>query len=182
MSDIDLVNGIKGGDNKTLSYFIKRYRNMIWLEVRKFVYDYHDAEDLTMKTIEDVWRGISSYRDMSFKLSTWVVRIARNNAIDFKRARAIRIASCISVPLDRPDYGMNPEQELIYNDGLNVIDGIIGALKPKTRRMLVMRRDGHSFDEVAQDVRCNSTAARTRTWRYQKEVSERYGKICSYGL
>jgi RNA polymerase sigma-70 factor (ECF subfamily) len=180
MSDDALIRGLREGNNQTLSYFIKRYRNMIKMEVGKYVWNYHDAEDVIMKTIEDVWSKIDLYRPLGYKLSTWVVTVARNNALDFRKKQ--KDAEWNNLFTMIPEYRANPEQELIYNDGVRVIDGIISGLKPKNRQMVLMRRDGYSFSEIAHEYKLSETGARTRTWRHQMAVMGKFEKACNYGL
>lgn len=175
MSDDLLIQGIREGDNKALSYFIKRYHNMIRIEVGKHVRNYHDAEDVIMKTIEDVWLKINTYRSMGYKLSTWVVRIARNNAIDFRRTR--RNFEWSELSSFMPEHDANPEQGLIYSDGINVINRIIGELKPRNKQMVLMRRDGHSFGEIAQKFKGSETTIRVKVWRDQMLVLNKYNAI-----
>ncbi len=57
------------------------------------------AEDAVMDAFLQAWKALPNFRAQS-SLSTWVLRIARNRALDLLRAENVRRAD----PLDTPDH------------------------------------------------------------------------------
>ena len=180
MIEDDLISGIKEGDNTALSYFIKKYRRTIQIEVHKYIWNYHDAEDVIMETIEDAWQKIGLHQKDKYKLSTWVQSIARNNSIDFRRrSRPVWWHDAVLLR----ESGLNtPEEDMWFKEGAMLIDGLINGLTPKNKQMVIMRSEGYSFREIAHKTKGKETSVRTRVWRHQMEVYEKYKKICEYGL
>ena len=54
------------------------------------------AEEVTLDVFVRAWRSAASYRPDQARVSTWLVRIARNHAIDTWRRRRARPADSIS--------------------------------------------------------------------------------------
>lgn len=181
MEEGELIRGLREGSSEALSYFIRKYRGIINLVVGRYVWNYHDREDVVMETIEDVWQKIDKHKGDQYKLSTWVQTIARNNAIDYRRK--MRPLWWEDMLLLRESPLPNPEQELMMKDDLSLIGKLVdGMKKPINRKMVTMRSVGYSFAEIAHEFKIPETTARTRTWRHQMEIYGSYEKICSHGL
>ena len=121
-----------------------------------------EAEDALQDVFIKVWQRAEGYRPDAASPMTWLITIARNNAIDRLRARRPGHTD-IDEAFDLEDSGMSPEQSAINTDDGNRIDECMGQLKPE--RAEAVRRaylDGESYDDLAGrfDVPLNTM----RTW------------------
>lgn len=68
---------------------------MPWLlgVTRGMLSDPSDAEDVVMETFQVAWNRIESVRDQGVGLIPWLLRVARNRAIDRLRARRRHLAA-----------------------------------------------------------------------------------------
>lgn len=64
------------------SILVKDYSEMLYWQIRKIVMSHDDANDVLQNTFIKIWSNLNSFRSDS-KLSTWLYRIAINEAITF---------------------------------------------------------------------------------------------------
>lgn len=64
------------------SELVKEYSESLYWQIRKIVLSHDDANDVLQNTFIKVWTSIDNFRGDS-KLSTWLYRIAVNEAITF---------------------------------------------------------------------------------------------------
>lgn len=76
------------------SELVKEYSEPLYWQVRKIVLNHDDANDVLQNTFIKVWTSIDNFRGDS-KLSTWLYRIAINEAITFLNKQ--RAANNVSI-------------------------------------------------------------------------------------
>ncbi|NDV68182.1 RNA polymerase sigma factor [Dysgonomonas sp. 25] len=73
-------------DEKTqrnaFSRLVSQYSEPLYWQIRKIVLEHEDANDVLQNTFLKIWGGLNTFRGES-KLSTWLYRIAINEAIAF---------------------------------------------------------------------------------------------------
>jgi len=84
MTDQELLEGIEHGDPEAGRIFVDRYQVQVYNVCYGFLYNAHDAEDMTQEVFVEVIRNASKFRGDS-KLSTWLFRIATNRSLNFIR-------------------------------------------------------------------------------------------------
>jgi RNA polymerase sigma-70 factor (ECF subfamily) len=99
--------------------------------------DTSDAEDLTARTFEKAWRARHRYRRDLAGLSTWLLSIARNVAIDHLRARQPneRLDEAAEVP--SPDD--TPEQQAVQQSEAQRLAALLATLTPRERELIAMK-------------------------------------------
>lgn len=78
MNDIDR--------RKFLSEIVSQYSEKLYWTIRRIVLDHDDANDILQNVFIKVWKGMDDFQNRS-KLSTWLYRIAVNEALDFLRRK-----------------------------------------------------------------------------------------------
>ena len=66
---------------------MQRYGKALYWHVRRIVVSHEDAEDALQETAVKIFRSIDSYRGEG-KLTSWIYRIATNEAVNILRKRA----------------------------------------------------------------------------------------------
>ncbi|WP_417579394.1 sigma-70 family RNA polymerase sigma factor [Pelagibacterium sp.] len=121
-----------------------------------------EAEDALQDVFVKVWQRAEGYRPDAASPMTWLITIARNNAIDRVRARRPGHTD-IDEAFDLEDSGMTPEQSAMNTDDGNRIDQCMEELKPE--RAEAVRRayvEGESYNELAD--RLGVPLNTVRTW------------------
>jgi len=160
--DIELVEAARKGSEKAYADLMRRYKDTIYFMLLKMVNNRTDAEDLTIEAFGKAFTNIHQYTPQ-YAFSTWLFRIASNNAIDFMRKKP-----AITVPLepssgDRQvsgEYnynaraeGYNPEESIIRDQNSQILRRMVAKLKPRYRKLLELRYfQEYSYDEIAKEL------------------------------
>jgi RNA polymerase sigma-70 factor, ECF subfamily len=77
------------GEEDALRYLYLRYKDNVYGYVRSIVCDDHEAEDVTQQVFMKLMRVLHQYESRGVPFSGWVLRVARNVALDHIRARRL---------------------------------------------------------------------------------------------
>jgi RNA polymerase sigma-70 factor, ECF subfamily len=77
----------KEGDASALHFLYVRYADDVCGYVNSIVRDHHEAEDITQTLFAKLLTKIQKYEQRSVPFSAWILRVARNSALDHVRAR-----------------------------------------------------------------------------------------------
>jgi RNA polymerase sigma-70 factor (ECF subfamily) len=121
----------KEGDRDALSFLYIRYADNVYGYVRSIVRDEHDAEDITQQLFLKLTPALSRYEPRSVPFAAWILRVARNLALD--HIRAARAIPCEEVrPVDAVAEDYSFERSRALQDALD-------ALPPDQRQVLILR-------------------------------------------
>jgi RNA polymerase sigma factor (sigma-70 family) len=161
--DVELVIAAREGDEKAFVALMRRYKDTIYFMLLKMVNNRTDAEDLTLEAFGKAFTNIHQYAPQ-FAFSTWLFRIASNNAIDFMRKK-----KAVTVPLEASnstDKNQNnerhfnvrsdadtPEESFIRGQKAKILRKIVAKLKPRYRTLLELRYfKEYSYEEIAKEL------------------------------
>jgi RNA polymerase sigma-70 factor (ECF subfamily) len=77
----------KAGDSEGLHYLYVRYADDVLRYVTGFIRDHHEAEDITQNVFAKLMKAINKYEEREVPFDAWIMRVARNAALDFLRAK-----------------------------------------------------------------------------------------------
>jgi RNA polymerase sigma-70 factor (ECF subfamily) len=83
------VKSAKGGDRDALHYLYVVYSDNIYGYVRSIVHDDHEAEDVTQHVFAKLMTTLVKYDDRGVPFFAWLLRLARNAAIDHLRSNRL---------------------------------------------------------------------------------------------
>jgi RNA polymerase sigma-70 factor (ECF subfamily) len=100
----------KEGDQDALRFLYVSYAHNVYGYVRSIVRDDHEAEDVTQHVFAKLIHAIGKYDDHGVPFFAWLLRLARNVAIDHLRANRLTPSETVLDPhatsgadLDRPE-------------------------------------------------------------------------------
>lgn len=160
--DFALVQRAVKGDQAAFSEIMKIYYDAVNYSMLKMVRTDEDAEDLTIEAFGKAFNKIHTY-EPTFAFSTWLFRIATNNAIDFLRKKRAPTVSYDHgyqnddeenhKTLDFDSGDRNPEEEIINNQKIKRMRDLVSRLKPRYRTLIEMRYfDELAYEEIAQEL------------------------------
>jgi RNA polymerase sigma-70 factor (ECF subfamily) len=167
-SDEALLAGFATGDPDTAAAFVRRFQGRVYGLALTIVRRPSIAEEVAQETFTRVWRHAGNYDPRKGRVSTWVLSIARNLAIDVTRMRRLDpvdpevIAAEVSIESQSPgaaEEGLQPDQRA----GLR---SAIAALPSDQRRALVQAAYmGRTAREISalDDVPLGTVKTRIRT-------------------
>jgi RNA polymerase sigma-70 factor (ECF subfamily) len=91
-SDVLLRRAIaatKAGDMAALHFLYVRYADDVRGYVQSIVREPHDAEDITQNVFAKLTKAIHKYEQREVPFAAWILRVARNAALDHLRSRRL---------------------------------------------------------------------------------------------
>ena len=77
---------------RRLAFCIARYADNVYGYVRSIVHDPHEAEDVTQQVFTKLIRVIGKYEERDVPFFAWLLRVARNLAVDhLRRLRVVPV-------------------------------------------------------------------------------------------
>jgi RNA polymerase sigma factor (sigma-70 family) len=83
----DLVILIKNKNQKAFAYLYDNYAKSLFGVIFAIIDDIEESEDILQKTFLKIWENFESYDISKGRLYTWMLNIARNMAVDYKRSK-----------------------------------------------------------------------------------------------
>lgn len=135
----------KEGDRDALRLLYVRYADNVYGYVRSIVRDDKEAEDLTQQVFMKLITVIVKYEDHGVPFSGWLLRLARNVALDYLRRRR-------PTPTDELP-GADSHDGDGARDRARDLHAALASLPDEQRRVMVMRHIvGLSPPEIAEQM------------------------------
>jgi RNA polymerase sigma-70 factor, ECF subfamily len=116
-----------------------RHRESVFRYLRARCTNDDDALDLTAVTFERAFVAIPRYRPLGAGFSAWLLRIARNAAIDHSRRQRARPASAALESAERQAARDDPEAAAIASDEHRRVRELVRTLPEPQRDALALR-------------------------------------------
>jgi len=157
--DIELVQRAINGDQKAYAELMERYRDAIYYMLLKMVNNSADAEDLTIVAFGKAFKNIKQYT-ANFAFSTWLFKIASNNAIDFMRKKKLNnisidenIRDTDSIPINIRSEQPTPEERMISEQKITMLRSVVAQLKPRYRKLVELRYfNEYTYEEISAEM------------------------------
>lgn len=81
------VESAKAGDSEGLHFLYVRFAPDVQRFINSLVKDHHEAEDITQNVFAKLMTAIKKYEQREVPFVAWIMRVARNAALDHMRAR-----------------------------------------------------------------------------------------------
>lgn len=186
------LKALQEGDPEEFSRLVDAYSSKIYRLAIKMLNQQQDAEDVLQETFVKAYRGLKSFDGRS-KLSTWLFRIATNEALMVIRRKHPDVVS-IDEPIETEegeqepvqiiDWCCLPENELLSEESREKLDTAVQKL-PERLRVVFLLRDINdlSTHETAEVLGLSDTAVKTRLsrarLRLREELSAYFGERMS---
>jgi len=167
-----IQSAIKGGASAFGSLY-NYYQPKIYRFVLIKVGRREEAEDLTHEVFKNAWLNIGTYKHLGFPFSSWLYRIAKNQIVDYYRARKEEVG------LDKvdPEYFIAPalaQFDLGAKMEIERVRAAIQKLKPEYQDVVIMRFvEDISIKEVAAALEKSEGAIKLLQHRAIKELKEK---------
>jgi len=83
----EAVRRAKDGDSEGLHFLYVRFAPDVQRYVNSIVHDHHEAEDITQIVFAKLMDRIGKYEQREAPFAAWIMRVARNAALDSMRAK-----------------------------------------------------------------------------------------------
>ena len=169
-----LVARCKAGDHIAFMELIRRGSPAALRAIRNIARNPADVDDVMQDTVVNAFNGVRFF-DQRSTFSTWLTRIAINNALLLLRRRKnnkeISFEESDSSPLQVADHRISPEQALIRNQSIDIIRRTVQAL-PSALRDYVEQRylEELPHSEAASSLGISLSAGKSRSLRARQRL------------
>src|SRR5919107_5224471 len=185
--DLDLVAGVRAGNDRAFEALYMRYQRRISAYVHGMVHDHGRAEDITQEVFMSALRRMrETDRPIIFK--PWIYEIAKNACIDaFRRSRrAEEVSYDADEGLGPADHGKlvshgpTPDAAVDTRMSLDHLRGAFGGLSETHHDILVMRElEGLSYREIGQRLGMSRPSVESTLFRARRRLTEEYEELTS---
>lgn len=186
------LEALRAGDRAEFARFVEAYSGIVYRLALKILNNPQDAEDVLQETFIKAFRHLADFDGRS-KLSTWLYRIATNEALMVLRRRKINPLSIDEPddsaqeeqePMQIIDWCCLPEGEMMSTEARKYMDSAIDKLPYSLRVVFLLREiEGLSTKETADVLNLSETAVKTRLsrarLRLREFLTEYFGEIMS---
>lgn len=176
------LEALQNGDQAEFAHVVEAYSGYIYRLALKILHDPQDAEDVLQDTFIKAYHALPKFQGQS-KISTWLYRIATNEALMFLRKKRPDLVSVeapqyteaddVTKPMQIVDWCCLPENELISDEAREQLERSITQL-PESLKLTFILRDieGLSTRETAEILEVSETAVKTRLHRARMNLRE----------
>ncbi|MCV2371097.1 RNA polymerase sigma factor [Roseateles oligotrophus] len=172
--DSVLISLSLSGDEKAFALIMRRYNRLLFRTARSILKNDDDTQDAVQEAYLRAWRALASFR-ADAKLSTWLVRIAANEALGRLRQTGAQVwplnatfdsdGESLEVQMEaNPDE--QPEATTMRGQLRRQIEARIDSLPDQFRTVFMLRGvEELSVEEVAEVLEIPEATVRSRFFR-----------------
>jgi len=180
-SDAELVNLAVAGNDAAFALIMRRHNRLLYRSARSILKNEDDTQDAVQEAYLHAWRALPTFRSDA-KLSTWLVRIAVNEALGRLRhsgARVIPLTASIDMDGETPEMQMQanpddqPESTAMRAQVRQQIEARIDTLPVQFRTVFMLRGvEELTVEEVALMLDIPEATVRSRFFRARSILRE----------
>ncbi|WP_404302724.1 sigma-70 family RNA polymerase sigma factor [Alicycliphilus denitrificans] len=152
LDETDCIARAQRGEVAAFSELVARYQDRIYRFLLRLTRSQEDARELAQETFLSAYQALPRWRPDA-QLSTWLFRIARNQALDrLRRARHVEFVALDEalhdqVPADTP----TPEAVLQGRQRIAALEGALARLSVEHREILLLRDiEDLPYEDIAE--------------------------------
>ena len=151
---------------------VQQYSEKLYWHIRRMVNCHEDADDILQEVYIKVWNALPGFREES-ALSTWVWRIATNEALTFLRRQKVRAALRLENATAAEIRKIEADPYFNGTAASRELSKAVAALPDKQRQVFVMRWwDGLSYQEISAITGTSEGSLRTSYHIAEKKLKE----------
>jgi RNA polymerase sigma-70 factor, ECF subfamily len=133
-ADITLIDRIVARDQRAVGELYDRHSRLLYGLILRILRDRAEAEEILQEVFVQVWARGETYNVALGTPAAWLVRIARNRAIDRLRSNSVRLRAVESA--EPPVPAENPETRAARTEQQRVVARALDALPPEQRVLI----------------------------------------------
>ena len=175
-ADIALLERIVARDEAAVGELYDRHHRLLFGLILRILRDRSEAEEILQEVFMQVWLRAETYNVALGSPAGWLVRVARNRAIDRLRANAVRLRAVDAAPADI-DPPATPEQTATQTERQRAVASALASL-PEEQRTLIEQAYffGLTQSELADRFRLPLGTVKTRIRTGMIALRQRLGQ------
>ena len=133
-ADIALIDRIVARDETAVGALYDRHSRLLFGLILRIIRDRSEAEEILQEVFVLVWTRAETYNVSLGPPAAWLVRVARNRAIDRLRANNVRLRTVEATPLPPPVE--SPEARAAVSEQQSAVARALDSLPADQRRLI----------------------------------------------
>ena len=187
VTDIELVNRFKKGEDEIFAELVKRYQKKVYNTTYRMLGNKEDASDLAQESFLKVYKNLHRFQGRS-SFSTWLFKITANLCRDELRKRQRDLdTSSLSKTLELnegevepqiADDTFNPEKISLNQEMRFKIQEVINRLPLKQKEVIVLREiQGFTYEKIAEILDIALGTVKSRISRARRKMKDSLHQI-----
>lgn len=169
-SDDELMALVQGGTGSrrddAFRTLVQRHAGAVTTVVRSVLGRAEGAEDATQDVFLRVYEARERYVPGRAPFRGWLLKIARNLALNVRRSRKVRSAVALDEAADLEESDVNPARVLDLRLSVEAVTEAVRNLPAGEREIVELRfREGLSYEEIGVVLGSGAAALKQKTWR-----------------
>jgi RNA polymerase sigma factor (sigma-70 family) len=145
-----LLSGFASGEADMAVAFVRRFQDRVYGLARRLVGETPLAEDVAQEAFLRAWRHARAFDPQRGSVTTWLLAITRNLAIDaLRRRQAVPVQPDLLVGPGPEPPAKPPDELAVDADASSRLRQVIGHLPPEQRRAVVR---ACLYGQTAQEI------------------------------
>lgn len=162
-------------DSAAFGALYERYRDRVYAYLRTRTRSVEDAADLTQQVFLQALDALPRYRARGAPFAAWLLRIARNAAINEHKRRRETVAWDLLPEALHPHLGDGPEVQVLQREAIARLHEALAACDAGAREVLALHfAAGLTVRETAAVVGRSEAAVKKQLTRTIRALKERY--------
>lgn len=169
--DKDLVKQVLKGNVDSFNIIVNKYEITILRIVYNMLRNKEAAEDITQEVFITAYNKLYMYKD-KYKLSNWLIQIAKNKTIDYIRKYKRVYEANIDDFYDIPSKEEGPDSIVEYNETKVAISNFINTLDEVEKDILILRYSGKkSFSDISEILNLNESTIKRKYYNVREKYN-----------
>lgn len=173
--DAALLLAARNGDQHAFAQLVGAHRTHVWAVCLNICTNQHDAEDALQNTLVAAWQNLHKFRGES-RFSTWLHRVAANNALMVVRKRKANTTITDFSDPDQPVQLVDDDGGQPFDDTIALRDAVrqaLAQLSEDQREAVVLREFGDlTYADIAAHQGVGVQTVRSRLNRARTQLAE----------
>ncbi|HOV34144.1 MAG TPA: RNA polymerase sigma factor [Candidatus Hydrogenedens sp.] len=157
VSDKELVEKVKKGDEQAFDIIIKRYYNMVFYMCCKKLSNKDIAREATQEVFIKAWKKIKTCSDGAYFIS-WLSKITKNHCVDILRKEITRKQRELSMDnienIENISTDGSNDEAINNRIDIECLNAIIEQLPEPQRIVIQKKTEGYTTQEIADQLHC----------------------------
>ncbi|HOJ67447.1 MAG TPA: sigma-70 family RNA polymerase sigma factor [Candidatus Hydrogenedentes bacterium] len=177
MDDIALVEAVRSGRMDAFDEIVRRYQGRIYAAAYRIVGNREDALDVTQDALVKIYQKLDTWAPTG-TFSSWVMRLATNQAIDRVRQMKRRPQEALDERIDYTGEGALPsapptDAGARASEIEDRVRKALEKLSPMQRMVFELRHfEGLALADIAGELGCSIGSVKVHLFRALKKLRE----------
>jgi RNA polymerase sigma factor (sigma-70 family) len=158
-TESELVKSLKLHEEEAYSYLYDHYSRALFTIIYQVIPQQENAEDVLQQTFLKIWKNIEMYDPIKGRIYTWMINIARNQALDHVRSKEFNKQNKTTELTDN----VYIEKSVSSNAGDPGLQKVLEQLPEENRKLLEFSYfQGYTQQEIAEMMNIPLGTVKTR--------------------